>query len=216
MANHKLKYSWHSINWRQVNKSVGKTQMEMVVAYRKGDLDKVYKLQYKLITSFEGRALAVRRVVTNKGRHSPGVDNILWKGTYLKAKAISDLRNVIFNSKKYKASNIKRVWIPKRNSKELRPLGIPTFLDRALQALIFLALDPIIEEASDIYSFGSRKFRGTHDAVRRLRTLLDKPKPPKCILNIDIKSCFDNISHEYINEKVEPYLLGIGKLFIKE
>jgi RNA-directed DNA polymerase len=51
--------------------------MEMVVAYRKGDLDKVYKLQYKLITSFEGRALAVRRVVTNKGRHSPGFDNIL-------------------------------------------------------------------------------------------------------------------------------------------
>jgi RNA-directed DNA polymerase len=56
---------------------------------------------------------------------------------------------------------------------------MPTILDRALQALIVLVLDPIIEEISDKFSFGSRKFRGTNDAMIRLRNLLDKPKSPK-------------------------------------
>lgn len=47
-------------------------------------------------------------------------------------------------------------------------------IDRALQALFLLCLDPIIEEKSDLYSFGFRKFRGTHDAIQRIRTILDK------------------------------------------
>jgi retron-type reverse transcriptase len=52
-------------------------------------------------------------------------------------------------------------------------------LDRALQALVALALDPIIEETSDQYSYGSRKFRSPHDALCRLRFLLDKKSSPK-------------------------------------
>jgi retron-type reverse transcriptase len=52
-------------------------------------------------------------------------------------------------------------------------------IDRALQALIVFALDPIVEEISDYHSYGSRKFRSPHDAITRVRNLLDKPNSPK-------------------------------------
>jgi RNA-directed DNA polymerase len=110
----------------------------------------------------------------------------------------------MLNPKKYKPGLIKRVWIPKVNSKELRPLGIPPVLDRMLQAVVHLALDPIIEEISDQYSYGSRKYRSPHDAITRVRTLLDKPKSPKWILDLDISKCFDNIKHNVIIEKLNP------------
>jgi RNA-directed DNA polymerase len=61
----------------------------------------------------------------------------------------------------YKAGLVKRVWIPKKDPNKLRPLGIPIVLDRALQALVVMALDPVIEQESDIHSYGSRRYRGT-------------------------------------------------------
>jgi RNA-directed DNA polymerase len=51
-------------------------QKQVVVAYRKGNLIELQKLQYKLIMSFAGRATAVRKVSSNNGRNTPGVDNI--------------------------------------------------------------------------------------------------------------------------------------------
>jgi RNA-directed DNA polymerase len=54
---------------------VSNAQNDMVVAYRKGNLTKVHEIQYKLIMSFEGRAYAVRKVTSNDGKKTPGVDN---------------------------------------------------------------------------------------------------------------------------------------------
>jgi len=55
--------------------------------------------------------------------------------------------------------------IPKTNSSELRPLGIPTMIDRAVQAVYHLAIDPVVETRSDKFSFGFRKHRSQHDAI---------------------------------------------------
>lgn len=90
--------------------------------------------------------------------------------------AISELRRVVISPKSYKPQNIRKILIPKRNSNEQRPLGIPTILDRALQALIVLTLDPVVEARSDNHSYGSRKHRSPHDAINRLFQLLGKPK----------------------------------------
>ena len=70
------------------------------------------------------------------------------------------------------------MWIPKSDLKDLRSLGIPNMIDRALQELMLLCLDPIVEEMSETYSFGFRKFRSTSDI-------------PKWIWNVDINKCFD-------------------------
>jgi len=79
---------------------------------------------------------------------------------------------------KYKVGRIKRVMIDKAYSDEKRPLGIPNIIDRALQMIVLISMDPIVEEISDLHSYGSRKYRGAHDAILRLRHLLDKKASP--------------------------------------
>jgi RNA-directed DNA polymerase len=93
---------------------------------------------------------------------------------------------------------LKKVLNPKINSKELKPFGIPTMIDRAVQAIYLLAVDPVVETSSDKYSFGFRKYRSEQDAIAYIRSLLDKPKSPQFILEVELSKCFDKISHEFL------------------
>jgi RNA-directed DNA polymerase len=77
-------------------------------------------------------------------------------------------------------------------------IGILNILDRTLQVLVSLPLDPITKEISDQYSYGSKKFRTLQDAITRLRFLLNKLNSPKRILHVDIEKCFNNISHDFV------------------
>lgn len=86
-------------------------------------MKKVYKLQNQLVSSFEGRALAIRRIITNSGSNTPGIDKKLWKTPNERFKAIAELGQITKNPNSYKSSPLKRVMIPKSNSTELRPLG---------------------------------------------------------------------------------------------
>jgi len=52
-------------------------QFKLVEAYKEENLRKLHKLQYKAATSFEFRAYSIRKVCSNDGRKTPGVDNIL-------------------------------------------------------------------------------------------------------------------------------------------
>lgn len=207
---------WHNINWIQVENYLSNVQENMVVAYKNGDLEQLHKLQLKLIMSFEARAFAVRKVTTNDGKKSPGADGILWSNPKAKYNAIALIRKELINPKKYKAEKIRRVWIPKPYTTKLRPLGIPTMTDRAIQAVVSLALDPIIEETSDNHSYGSRKFRSPHDAINRTRHILDKAENSKFILDVNIENCFDNLSHEFIMKELESKLCNTGKVFVKK
>jgi RNA-directed DNA polymerase len=81
----------------------------MVEAYREGNLIKLHKLQYQAMMSFEFRYYAVRKVTSNKGRNTPGVDKILWNNPKLKYMAISKIRMILLHPKKYKPKLIKRV-----------------------------------------------------------------------------------------------------------
>jgi RNA-directed DNA polymerase len=90
--------------------------------------------------------------------------------------------------------------IPKGNTGEMRPLGIPTIIDRAVQAVYQLGLDPAVEVNSDPNSYGFRKNRSTHDAIIALRSHMDKKAHPHWILEADISKCFDKISHEFLRK----------------
>jgi len=77
----------------------------------------------------------------------------------------------------YKSSGLRRVYIPKENSKKKRPLGIPTIKDRIVQDLYQIFIDPIIEAKSDPNSFGFRKGRDAHLALGAIgRRLIQKEK----------------------------------------
>jgi RNA-directed DNA polymerase len=99
----------------------------------------VKALQWLLTHSLHGRALAVKRVTHNKGKSTPGVDGVIWRTPASRYKAIDTLRQ-----RGYQPQPLRRVYIPKANGK-LRPLGIPTMKDRAMQALYLLALLPVAE-----------------------------------------------------------------------
>jgi len=70
--------------------------------------------------------------------------------------------------------------------------------DRAMQALYLLALEPIAETKADRHSYGFRPYRSCHDALEQCHILLSRKDAPEYILEGDIKSCFDKISHDWI------------------
>jgi RNA-directed DNA polymerase len=84
-------------------------QSKIVVAKRTGNLIELFKLQTKLITSFEARCLAVRQVTTNDGAKSPGIDGIVWDSPKAKMEAVSKLILIILSAKSYIPQRIRRV-----------------------------------------------------------------------------------------------------------
>ena len=149
--NYELK-NWHDIPWSLFYKEVSSIQEGIVMAYKNNNLSRVYQLQRKLVTSLSGRAIAVRRVVTNSDSSTPGVDKQTWDSPLKRMIAVLELKEITHRPKTYRASPLKRVWIPKENSNEMRPLGIPTLIDRAVQAVYHMAIDHIVEEQSDTNS----------------------------------------------------------------
>jgi RNA-directed DNA polymerase len=80
----------------------------------------------------------------------------------------------------------------------MRPLGIPKMMDRAQQALHLVALDPVVETTPDKNSYGFRQRRSCADAMAQCFNAL-RHASTQWILEGDIKSCFDKISHEWLS-----------------
>lgn len=110
---------------------------------------KVTEQQQKQAGSFALKAIAVRTVTTNKGKNTPGVDDITRDTPVKKLEAVKNLHS----DSTYKAKPVRRVYIPKRSGK-LQPQGIPTMYDRSMQTLWNLALVPIAECTRDRHSYG--------------------------------------------------------------
>ncbi len=185
-------HPWEQLNWTQCERNVRRLQARIVKATQAGRWNKVKTLQRLLTCSFSGKALAVKRVTDNRGRRTSGVDGRTWNSPASKHKAIGTLRR-----RGYQPQPLRRVHIPKANGK-LRPLGIPTMKDRAMQALYLLALEPIAETKADKNSYGFRSGRSTADAIGQSFIMLSRKDSATWVLEGDIRGCFDNISHEWM------------------
>lgn len=190
-------HQWNSINWKAVYKRISKIQARITKATQRGNRNLAKKLQYLLTSSFDAKLLAVRKVTSNKGKRTSGVDRQLWSTPSTRYKAALSLK-----TKGYKASPLRRIYIEKKGKKKKRPLGIPTMYDRAIQALYAMALDPIAETTADNVSFGFRRKRSAHDAAQHIFNYSAKNKGPQWILEGDIKGCFDNINHQWLMENI--------------
>ncbi len=69
---------WASIDWNKARAYVKKLQMRIVKAQQEGHYSKVKTLQWLLTHSFYAKALAVKRVTSNRGKNTAGVDHELW------------------------------------------------------------------------------------------------------------------------------------------
>ncbi|EFY9929971.1 group II intron reverse transcriptase/maturase [Shigella boydii] len=188
--------SWHTINWKRQYRTVRRLQTRIVKATQEKQWRRVKAQQRLLTRSFAAKALAVRRVTENSGRKTPGIDGKTWSTPAEKWNAINNLRR-----NGYKPSPLKRVYIPKSNGK-LRPLGIPTMKDRAMQALYLLALEPVAETTADRNSYGFRPHRSCADAIEQVFNNLNRKTSATWVLEGDIKGCFDNISHKWLLEHI--------------
>jgi RNA-directed DNA polymerase len=184
---------WHSVNWAMAHQTVRRLQVRIAKATREKRWGKVKTLQWLLTHSFYGKVIAVKRVTENQGKRTPGVDGETWSTPESKAKAVKSLKR-----HGYQPSPLRRVFIPKANGK-MRPLGIPTMRDRAMQALHLLALVPVAETTADPNSYGFRPDRASRDAAEQcFKVLANRRFSARWVLDADISGCFDNIGHDWL------------------
>ena len=204
----KRKHPWKDLPWSKMKADVFRLQMRIAKAEKEGKKGKVKALQRLLTSSFYAKCLAVKRVTSNVGGKTPGVDGITWRTPKSKMQAVKELKR-----KSYQPLPLKRIYIPKKSGK-LRPLSIPAIKCRAMQALWHSALLPVAEVRADKNAYGFRPKRSAHDAIQQCFNVLARKTSATWVLEGDIKSCFDRIDHNWLLQNI-PMDKVILKKFLK-
>jgi RNA-directed DNA polymerase len=118
----------------------------------------------------------------------------------------------------YLPTRLRRVEIPKPGGKGVRVLSIPTIRDRVVQGALKLILEPIFEADFQSGSYGYRPKRSAHEAVERVAQAIVQRKTR--VLDLDLRSFFDNVRHHILFEKVarrinDPEVMHLLKLLVK-
>lgn len=189
---------WQSVNWRKASRVVRNLRQRIFKATRLGNWSRVRNLQRLLLRSYSNVLLAVRRVTQiNAGKHTPGIDKLLVKTGPAKAILVDALKQMI----PWKPLAARRVYIPKSNGKR-RPLGIPSIVDRCLQAIVKTALEPGWEAQFEPTSYGFRPGRSAQDAIARIYVTANVNNRKKWVLDADIAGCFDQINPEFLLKQI--------------
>jgi RNA-directed DNA polymerase len=172
-------------------------------------MDKVYKI--------ENLQSAMKTVVRKKG--AAGVDGMKTERYLAGSPQRLALVQGWIKGGSYKPQPVKRVWIEKLGSKELRPLGVPTVEDRVVQTAIRNVIEPIFENIFAQRSYGFRPGRGARDALRRVDQLLAEGNV--WVVDADLKGYFDSIPQEKLMDAVAEHiadgpLLDLIQKFLKQ
>lgn len=158
----------------------------------------------EVITSEVTIVTAIHNIKSNKGIKTAGVDKIKMD-KYLQMPKEEVIAIVQNNLRNYLPKPARRIYIEKSNGK-MRPLGIPTILDRIVQECVKLIIEPICEAKFHPYSYGFRPYRAQKHAVRQVVNIINSStkskQQPVWALEGDIKGCFDNINHRLLLMKL--------------
>jgi RNA-directed DNA polymerase len=129
-------------------------------------------------------------------RGAPGVDGVTIRGFGENIEENIRALHEELKSGKYRATSVRRVYIPKANGKE-RPIGIPTVKDRIVQRAVAEIIGAIYEPYFIEHSYGFRPGRSCHDAIRELKRATRKSRA-KYVVEADISSYFDKVNHDWM------------------
>ncbi len=202
------KNTWINISWFKVEKTIEIFQHRIMKATEQKDYKSVKHLQKLLICSFSARLKAVRIVSQEiSTKNIPGIDNELWITSNSKYQATLKLRNKV-HPKPLKKRNFSK------SDDTIKLLNLPCMYDRAYQVLWNMALLPIMEITSDLYSYGFRPYYDDRDVNNQIRTLLFQKHSPGWILNLEIKKFCNILNQKWLFAKI-PMNRKILKKWIK-
>lgn len=163
-----------------------------------------FKNLYNIIVSEENIRLAYRNLKKNTGSKTPGTD-----GKTIKNLAVLSEEDLIAKVRRkmywYKPQAVRRKEIPKGNGK-MRPLGIPTIMDRLIQQCILQVMEPICEAKFSDTSNGFRPNRGVENALAQAEKHMQRSNL-HIVIDIDIKGFFDNVNQGKLLRQI--WALGI-------
>ena len=135
---------------------------------------------------------AIKEVAKNKG--APGIDGMTVDELQGYFAVHGDEIRMQIRNKQYRPQPVRRVYIPKPNSDKLRPLGIPTVVDRVIQQavsrILILEYDPYFSD----HSYGFRPHRDGHQAMREALGYLNEGRT--WVVDFDIEKYFDTVNHD--------------------
>lgn len=137
-----------------------------------------------------------------KGQKATGVDFVT-KEEYGRNLGVN-LKDLVARLKRhgYHPQPVRRVYIPKPGSKAKRPLGIPSYEDKLVQAALSKLLNAIYEADFLDCSYGFRPGRGTHDALKAINCVIERGRV-NYIVDVDIKGFFDHVDHQWLLKFVQ-------------
>ena len=146
------------------------------------------------VFSADNLAAAFSKVAANEG--AAGVDHVSVRDFERQLEANLATLHEQLRDGTCRPQAVRRTWIPKLGSKQLRPLGIPTVRDRTVQAAIRHVIEPIFEQDFAPHSYGFRPGKGCKDALRRVDHLLKRGH--RWVVDADLKAYFDTIPHDQL------------------
>lgn len=173
--------------------------------------DETYRELWNWVTDPRNLRCAWRRVSSNKGKRTPGIDGVTVAQITARQGRdafVQELRQELREGR-YQPSPSRRRLIPKPNKPgKFRPLGIPTVKDRVVQSAVKQILEPIFEAQFWHVSYGFRPGRSCHGALEHIRSATTprakdahgkrRQQPYPWIIEGDIRACFDELGHHAI------------------
>jgi RNA-directed DNA polymerase len=190
---------------RSVSRTLGVDRVRALqrVLYRcaKQDRDRRFHALLDKVARSDVMERAWREVRANHG--APGVDGVTIES--VEVSGVGDFLDelaALLRAGRYRSRPLRRVRIPKPGRPgQSRPLGIPCVADRVVMAAARIVLQPIFEADFLPTSYGFRPKRSAHHALETVRTTVNWGKT--WVLDADIQSCFDEISHSALLAQIE-------------
>jgi RNA-directed DNA polymerase len=187
------------------------------------DPDRRFDDLFNLVWHPDFLAVAWDRVQANRGARTSGVDRLAPAAISGRADTEQFLTNAReqLKSRTFTPLPVRERLIPKTGRPgQFRRLGIPSAMDRLVQASLVLVLEPIFEADFKPVSYGFRPRRRAQDAIAEIHHFGSGTRKYHWVFEADIEACFDELSHSAVVERVrerieDKRVLALIKAFLK-